>query len=147
MSHIKQGPHQSAVELFNIGQAAEHSGVTSKMIRYYESIGLLAEAPRSASGYRLYSQNEVKSLQFIKRARDLGFSLERIRQLLGLWADGSRKSADVKALARVYISELDNDIRKLKSIREQLSNLADCCNGDSRPDCPILDDLAAVVQH
>jgi MerR family copper efflux transcriptional regulator len=127
---------------FNIGEAAKASGVTAKMIRYYESVGLLRPAQRSAAGYRRYGRTDVQALRFIRRARDLGFSLDRIRTLLGLWEDGSRQSADVKRLATQYIAELDQDIRKLQSIRDQLQHLAHCCHGDSRPDCPILDELA-----
>lgn len=126
----------------NIGQASAESGVTAKMIRYYESIGLLAPAARSESGYRQYSPKDVQSLRFIKRSRDLGFPLERIKALLGLWQDTSRKSRDVKYLAREHIAGLDEHIAKLQSIRDELEHLADCCHGDNRPDCPILADLA-----
>jgi MerR family copper efflux transcriptional regulator len=129
----------------NIGQAAEASGVTAKMIRYYESIGLITEANRTDAGYRQYTENEVQTLRFIKRSRDLGFSVERIRTLLGLWEDRTRKSSDVKKLARQYIAELEQDIEKLQSIRDQLQHMADCCHGDHRPDCPILDDLAKTT--
>jgi MerR family copper efflux transcriptional regulator len=130
----------------NIGQAAEASGVSAKMIRYYESIGLISEANRTDSGYRQYTDKDVQTLRFIKRSRDLGFSIDRIKTLLGLWEDHGRKSADVKKLARQYIAELDQDIEKLQSIRDQLQHLANSCHGDSRPDCPILDELAAVRQ-
>jgi MerR family copper efflux transcriptional regulator len=126
----------------NIGQAASASGVKAKMIRYYESIGLIAEAGRTDAGYRQYSENEVQTLRFIRRARDLGFSLERVKTLLGLWGDRERKSADVQELARQYIAELDEDIAKLQSIRGQLQHLSNCCHGNDRPECPILDDLA-----
>jgi MerR family copper efflux transcriptional regulator len=129
----------------NIGQAAEASGVTAKMIRYYEGIGLIAEANRTDAGYRQYTENEVKTLRFIKRSRDLGFSVERIKTLLGLWQDRSRKSSDVKKLAHQYIAELDQDIAKLQSIRNELQHMADCCQGNHRPDCPILDDLAKTA--
>lgn len=125
----------------NIGQAAGASGVTAKMIRYYESIGLISEASRSDSGYRQYAPNQVQTLRFVKRARDLGFSLERIKILIGLWEDKARHSADVKKLARQYIAELDQDIVKLQSIRDQLDHLVRNCHGDHRPDCPILDGL------
>ena len=128
----------------NIGEAARASGVTPKMIRYYESIGLIEAARRSDAGYRRYGGNDVQSLRFIKRARELGFSVERIRTLLELWSDRSRRSADVKQLAQRYIEELDRDIEKLQSIRNQLQHLAHCCQGDNRPDCPILEDLAGV---
>ncbi|MDQ9170068.1 Cu(I)-responsive transcriptional regulator [Oxalobacteraceae bacterium R-40] len=131
----------------NIGQAADASGVSAKMIRYYESIGLIAAAHRTDSGYRQYSDNEVQALRFIKRARDLGFSIERIKTLLGLWGDRGRKSADVKKLARQYIAELDQDIEKLQSIRNELEHLVHGCQGNNRPECPILDDLARPGCH
>jgi len=127
----------------NIGNAAKASGVTSKMIRYYESIGLVGKAERTESGYRQYTDKEIQTLRFIKRSRDLGFSLERIKTLLELWQDKTRKSADVKKLARQYIIELDQDIEKLRSIRDQLQHMSDCCRGDNRADCPIIDDLAS----
>lgn len=126
----------------NIGQTADASGVSAKMIRYYESIGLIAAANRTESGYRQYSDKDVQTLRFIKRARDLGFSIERIKTLIGLWQDQERKSADVKKMARQYIAELDQDIAKLQSIRNELEHLAHCCQGNQRPECPILDDLA-----
>lgn len=128
--------------MMHIGEASHASGVSAKTIRYYESIGLLQAAHRSDSGYRQYSEEDVQTLRFIKRSRDLGFSLERIDTLLGLWKDRERKSADVKALARQHIAELDEDIRKLQSIRDQLEHLSACCQGDNRPGCPILEDLA-----
>lgn len=128
----------------NIGQAAASSGVTAKMVRYYESIGLIGQAHRTETGYRQYTERDVQTLRFIKRSRDLGFSIERIRTLLSLWQETSRKSADVKQLAEQYVAELDRDIAKLESIREQLRQLARCCHGDNRPDCPILDGLATA---
>ncbi|WP_194712128.1 Cu(I)-responsive transcriptional regulator [Noviherbaspirillum soli] len=131
----------------NIGQAAEASGVNAKMIRYYESIGLVSEASRTESGYRQYNEKDIQALRFIKRSRELGFSIERIKTLLALWDDRGRKSADVKKLARLYIEELDQDIQKLQSIRDQLEHLASHCRGDHRPDCPILDDLAIEHHH
>jgi MerR family copper efflux transcriptional regulator len=112
------------------------------MIRYYESIGLLSVASRTGSGYRQYTDKDVQTLRFIKRSRDLGFSIERIKTLLSLWQDRGRQSADVKQLAQRYIVELEEDIRNLQSIRNQLQNVANNCHGDDRPDCPILDDLA-----
>lgn len=136
-------PSQLQEAGMHIGAAAEASGVNPKMIRYYESVGLIRAVERSDAGYRQYDPKSIQALRFIKRSRDLGFSIERIRMLLALWADGSRKSADVKHLANVYIEELDRDIAKLASIRDQLRHLAHCCQGDNRPDCPILDDLAA----
>ncbi|HWL28099.1 MAG TPA: Cu(I)-responsive transcriptional regulator [Burkholderiaceae bacterium] len=127
----------------NIGQAALQSGVSAKMIRYYEQCGLLEPAHRSQSNYRQYGSKDVQALRFIKRSRDLGFSLERIRTLLALWNDTGRRSVDVKALARQYIQELNDDIVKLQSIRDELERLAACCHGDDRPDCPILTELAS----
>jgi MerR family copper efflux transcriptional regulator len=129
----------------NIGQAAQASGVHAKMIRYYEEIDLLSNIKRTPSGYRQYSDRDVQMLRFIKRSRDLGFSLDRIRQLLALWQDTHRKSSDVKALAEQYMQELDDDIAKLQSIREQIALLSNCCHGDNRPDCPILDKLAETT--
>lgn len=131
----------------NIGQAAEASGVSAKMIRYYEGIGLIAKAGRNDAGYRKYLENEVQTLRFIKRSRDLGFSVARIKTLLGLWNDRGRKSADVKNLARQYVVELNQDIEKLQSIRDQIEHLSDCCQGNNRPDCPILDDLAKPLSE
>jgi MerR family copper efflux transcriptional regulator len=131
----------------NIGQAAEAAGVNAKMIRYYESIGLISAASRTGSGYRQYNEKDIRTLRFIRRSRDLGFSIERIKTLLSLWEDRGRKSADVKQLAGQYIAELDRDIEKLQSIRDQLRHLADCCHGDQRPDCPIIEDLAAGLRH
>ena len=126
----------------NIGQAADASGVSAKMIRYYESIDLVAAADRTDSGYRQYSSKDVQTLRFIKRSRDLGFSIERIKTLLSLWQDRGRHSADVKELAERHIAELDEDIAKLQSIRDQLRHMANNCHGDGHPDCPILDELA-----
>lgn len=122
----------------NIGQAAKKSGLTAKMIRYYESIGLLPEAGRSDSGYRQYSQQDLHSLAFIRRSRDLGFSLEEVGKLLQLWQDRGRASADVKALARDHIDELNRKIAELVGLRDTLQELVDHCQGDDRPDCPIL---------
>ncbi|WP_442597993.1 Cu(I)-responsive transcriptional regulator [Parapusillimonas sp. JC17] len=127
----------------NIGEASEASAVSRKMIRYYESIGLIQPARRSDAGYRKYGANDVQTLRFIKRSRELGFSLDRIRTLIGLWEDTTRQSADVKQLAQQHIAELDSDIAKLQSIRDQLAHLVNCCHGDSRPECPILADLGA----
>ena len=126
----------------NIGQAARRSGLSAKMIRYYESIGLLKPALRSDSGYRLYQQEDLHSLAFIKRSRDLGFSLEEVARLLTLWQDRQRASADVKALAMQHIDELNRRIEELVSLRDTLGELVSHCQGDERPDCPILKDLA-----
>ena len=126
----------------NIGQAARRSGLSTKMIRYYESIGLLKPATRSDSGYRLYQAEDLHSLVFIKRSRDLGFSLEEVGKLMTLWQDRQRASADVKALAMQHIDELNRRIEELMSLRDTLGELVSHCQGDDRPDCPILKDLA-----
>jgi MerR family copper efflux transcriptional regulator len=125
----------------NIGQAAKTSGLSSKMIRYYESIGLLAAAHRSDSGYRVYMQDDLHTLAFIKRSRDLGFSLEEVGKLLTLWHDRGRASAEVKALAQEHIAQLDQKISELAGLRDTLQHLVAHCHGDDRPDCPILQDL------
>ncbi|MBB2497473.1 Cu(I)-responsive transcriptional regulator [Aquipseudomonas ullengensis] len=125
----------------NIGQAAKQSGLSAKMIRYYESIGLLQPAGRSDSGYRLYGAQDLHVLAFIKRSRDLGFSLEEVGKLLALWQDRDRASADVKALAQAHISELNRKIEELSSLRDTLTDLVQHCQGDHRPDCPILKGL------
>ncbi|WUR11859.1 Cu(I)-responsive transcriptional regulator [[Empedobacter] haloabium] len=129
----------------NIGQAATASGVSAKMIRYYESIGLLPAAARTDSGYRVYGERELHVLRFIRRARKLGFSLERIAELLSLWRDDSRASADVKRIALAHVTELEERIRELTEMRDTLATLAACCHGDDRPDCPILQTLGSNV--
>lgn len=127
----------------NIGDAAKVSGVSAKMIRHYEAIGLVKAPRRTESGYRLYSEQDVRVLQFIHRGRALGFSLEQIRDLLALWEDKHRASADVRALALAHIGELDRKIADMQAMRRTLESLATSCHGDARSDCPILDDLAA----
>lgn len=127
----------------NIGQAAAASGVSAKMIRYYESIGLLAKAARRENGYRDYDERDVHDLRFIKRARNLGFSVEATGELLALWRDRSRASADVKSFAMRHVSDLEAKISELQAMTRTLRHLASHCHGDARPDCPILDDLAA----
>ncbi|RZA33903.1 MAG: Cu(I)-responsive transcriptional regulator [Lysobacteraceae bacterium] len=127
----------------NIGDAAKASGVSAKMIRHYESIGLLKEAKRTGAGYRVYSDDDVRVLQFVHRGRALGFSLEQIGKLLDLWHDQGRASADVRALARAHIEELDKKIAEMEAMRRTLEALAASCHGDARSNCPILDDLAA----
>lgn len=126
----------------NIGQAAQASGVTAKMIRYYESIGLVSESRRTEAGYRIYGEKDLHALRFIKRARKLGFSLEQIRDLLSLWQDSERASADVKKIALSHVDELNQRIRELTEMRDTLATLASCCHGDQRPDCPILKTLS-----
>ena len=124
--------------MMNIGQAAKASGISSKMLRHYEAIGLIKNSQRTLSGYRTYSENDIRTLRFIKQARILGFSLEQIGQLMSLWQDRSRASADVKALAQVHIRELTQKINELSSMRDALETLAHACHGDERPECPIL---------
>ena len=128
----------------NIGQAAQASGVTAKMIRYYESIGLMPPSPRSEAGYRRYSEQDLHLLRFIRQARRLGFGIDQIRQLLALWQDRGRSSAQVKALAQSHVDELNQRIGELVAMRDTLSHLAMHCHGDDRPDCPILDGLASA---
>jgi len=126
----------------NIGEAAEASGISAKMIRYYESIGLIPAPARSAAGYRIYADPDVHRLRFIRRARDLGFSVKRIAQLLALWQDRSRSSADVKRLALAHVEELERKAQDLQEMAETLKHLARTCHGDARPDCPIIASLA-----
>jgi MerR family copper efflux transcriptional regulator len=128
--------------MLNIGEAAQASGVSAKMIRHYESIGLLPAARRTASGYRVYDAQDVRLLQFIHRGRALGFSLEKIADLLALWQDQDRASADVRRLAEQHIAELNRKIEELQAMKRTLETLAHSCHGDQRSDCPILDDLA-----
>ncbi len=125
----------------NIGEASKASGVSAKMIRYYEQTGLIPPAERSESGYRGYAQSDVHRLRFIRRARDLGFSVAEIGDLLGLWNDRSRQSADVKRLAQAHIAELEQRIHSLRQMADTLQTLVRCCAGDNRPDCPILANL------
>lgn len=126
-----------------IGEAAAASGVSAKMIRYYEGIGLIAPATRTASGYRSYGEREVHVLRFIRRARDLGFSVEGIAELLSLWTDRGRPSREVRRLAKAQIGRLEARIAELEAMRDTLGRLVACCAGDDRPDCPILADLEA----
>ena len=136
-----------------IGEAAKLTGVTAKMIRHYETIGLIPEADRRNSNYRDYGHHDVHRLGFIRRARDLGFSMEEIRNLLRLWDDTERTSSDVKALALSHMADLEAKIAMLGEMRATLGALADACDGDHRPDCPIIESLAgprqptATVRH
>ena len=125
-----------------IGQVARASGASAKMIRHYESIGLVAPADRRASNYRDYSDEDVHRLRFIRRARDLGFPIERIRDLLALWSDRGRSSADVKRIALDHVTELEGRIAEMRSMAETLRGLAQACAGNARPDCPIIEGLA-----
>ena len=129
----------------NIGQASKASGVSVKMIRYYESIGLIDAPLRTESGYRVYSDSQVHALRFISQARDLGFSVEQMGDLLALWRDRSRASADVKAIALQHIEALQAKARALQAMSDTLKHLADHCHGDDRPDCPIIEGFAAAA--
>ena len=126
-----------------IGQASRESGVSQRMIRHYEAIGLIPAASRRDSGYRDYDARDINTLRFIRRARDLGFPVEEIGRLLALWQDRGRSSAEVKALALSRAAELERKARQLDEMRRSLEHLAAHCHGDSRPDCPILKDLGS----
>lgn len=128
----------------NISEASERSDVTAKMIRYYESIGLLKPAARRVNGYRDYGADDVSILQFIRRTRDLGFSLEEVGALLALWRDRKRPSREVKRLADSHIADLERRIREMRAVVRTLRDLSQHCHGDDRSDCPILDDLSAA---
>lgn len=130
-----------------IGEAARLTGVSAKMIRHYESIGLIPSADRRESNYRDYGHHDIHRLGFIRRARDLGFSIDEIRDLLRLWGDQSRTSADVKSLTLGHITELDRRIALLTEMRDTLTHLADACDGDHRPHCPIIESLAGDGSH
>ncbi len=127
----------------NIGMASKATGVSQRMIRHYEAIGLIPKAARRDSGYRDYDDKDVHTLRFIRRARDLGFPIEEIGRLLALWQDRSRASADVKALATARAQDLKRKEEEIRAMRRTLEDLARHCHGDGRPDCPILEDLAA----
>jgi MerR family copper efflux transcriptional regulator len=126
----------------NIGEAASRSGVSAKMVRHYESLGLLPRIARTAAGYRLYGEREVHTLRFIRRARDLGFSMAEIAELLKLWQNRRRASADVKRIALAHAADLQRRVDAMSAMKATLERLAACCHGDERPDCPILDELA-----
>jgi MerR family copper efflux transcriptional regulator len=125
----------------NIGTVAEKSGVPAKTIRYYETIGLIRPAKRRPNGYRNYSVADMRTLNFIRRARSLGFSIEEVRDLLDLWRDRKRTSAAVKALALRHLEALDRKIAELEAMRKAVADLVKRCRGDNRPDCPIIEEL------
>ncbi len=129
-------------ERFPIGVAAERSGVSIKMVRHYETLGLLADVTRTEAGYRQYSEREVHALRFIRRSRDLGFSMAEIAELLKLWQNRQRASADVKRIALSHVADLEKRIDAMTAMKRSLQALAACCHGDERPDCPILEDLS-----
>jgi MerR family copper efflux transcriptional regulator len=134
---------EERVRQHNIGAAARLTGVSAKMIRHYEAIGLLPHVDRTSSGYRLYGDADLHRLRFIRRARSLGFSIRDIGTLLGLWDDPRRASRDVKRLAQAQIDELERRISEMQSMQRALRELARRCHGDTRPECPVLDDLAS----
>ena len=129
----------------NIGKAAKASGVSAKMIRHYESIGLLPGADRSANGYRDYGTDDLHRLKFVRRARELGFSMERIRDLLSLWSDRDKGNAEVRAVANAHIAELETQALRLQEMIGTLRSLVRSCRGESRADCPIIADLGGGV--
>ena len=126
----------------NIGEAASRSGVSAKMVRHYESLGLLATVARTPAGYRQYGMAEVHTLRFIRRGRELGFSMAEIGELLKLWQNRRRASGDVKRIAQAHVADLDRRIAEMTGMRRTLEALVHCCHGNERPDCPILDELA-----
>lgn len=126
----------------NIGEAAKASGINAKLIRHYESIGLIPKASRTDAGYRTYSEADVHILTFVKRSRGLGFSMKEIKKLIGLWRNRSRTSADVKALAQTHIQSMELKIEELQAMVKTLKHLSRNCHGDNRPDCPIIDGLS-----
>ena len=130
-------------DLYNIGQAAKASGISAKMIRHYEEVGLMPAASRTLSGYRTYNHQDVHMLRFIRHSRDLGFSIKQIADLLSLWRDKNRASSKVKSLAAEHIEMLNKKIEELSAMKSELSRLVSCCHGDGRPDCPILDSLSS----
>ena len=147
MESVRHPEHSDALRAgyVDIGEAASASGVSAKMIRHYEQIGLVPAAGRTAAGYRVYAASDVHRLRFVKRARDLGFSMAEIGQLLALWNDRRRKSSEVKRLAMKHVAELERKIAELQSMRGTLVALAHHCHGDERPDCPILERLEGAA--
>jgi MerR family copper efflux transcriptional regulator len=129
--------------LFNIGEAARRSGVSAKMARHYESLGLLPAVHRTEAGYRQYGEREVHTLRFIRRARDLGFSMAEIEQLLKLWQNRRRSSSEVRRIASRHVDDLARKLAEMEAMKRSLEHLVHCCHGDERPDCPILDELGA----
>jgi len=128
----------------NIGQASKVSGVSTKMIRYYDEIGLVRPASRTGSNYREYDETQVNELRFIRRARALGFAVPEIEHLLSLWRDRARPSREVKAIAERHLADLDARIAEMQAMADTLRQLSDCCAGDDRPNCPILEDLTGI---
>lgn len=142
MQSLPEAGQQQGSYPVNIGEAARRSGVSAKMLRYYETLGLLGQVNRTDSGYRQYSAGEVHTLRFIKRSRDLGFSMAEVADLVGLWQDRGRSSANVKRIAQKHVDDLGVRIAAMQAMQRTLQDLLCHCHGDARPDCPILDDLA-----
>src|SRR5918995_4700172 len=144
MGRVEHLEHAEALErgLMDIGRASKASGVSVKMIRHYEAIGLVPKVARTFANYRVYRESDVHTLRFVRRARALGFSMDDIQELLGLWQNKSRSSASVKKLVGKHVDELNRKIAQLKAMVDTLEHLAKHCHGDHRPDCPILDDLS-----
>ena len=130
---------------FNIGEASRRSGVSTKMVRHYESLGLLPGVNRTDAGYRQYTDKDVHTLRFVRRGRSLGFSMDEIAQLLKLWQDKRRASSNVKRIALAHAADLGRRIAEMEGMKRTLEGLADCCQGNDRPDCPILEELAEVA--
>lgn len=126
----------------NIGEAARASGVSAKMIRHYEETGVVPASPRTLAGYRLYREADVHTLRFVQRARELGFPVKEIKELVGLWTNRRRSSADVQRVAKRHLAALERKIGQMEAMRGTLRHLVGACHGDDRPECPILDDLA-----
>jgi Cu(I)-responsive transcriptional regulator len=131
------------MDIMNIGNAADASGVSAKMIRHYETLGLIPKAKRTVSGYRTYSESDIHTLRFVRQARDLGFSTTEIHDLLGLWRNRRRPSSEVRKLAEAHLRELDQRLSELQAMRATIEHLVHSCHGDDRPECPILETLAA----
>jgi MerR family copper efflux transcriptional regulator len=145
IASTRDGGRKADMEPMNIGQAAKASGVSAKMIRHYESIGLIPAAARTDAGYRLYGARDIHTLNFVRHARDLGFSLAQVGELVGLWQDRARPSRQVKALAEAHIQALEKKAQELLAMKATLETLVHCCHGDDRPDCPILETLARNI--
>jgi MerR family copper efflux transcriptional regulator len=126
----------------NIGELAKETGIVAKTIRYYESVGLLAAPPRSGGNYRIYGERDLATLRFVQRARNLGFSVKEVGDLVALWQDRQRASADVRALATAHLGEIERKLKELEAMRATLDHLIKRCHGNKRPDCPIIDELA-----
>ena len=146
VEHADQLSHSDGSDFYRISEAAEASGLSAKMIRYYESVKLIPEPKRTYGNYRVYGSSDVHTLRFIKRARDLGFSMAQVKALLDLWQQ-KRPSAEIKNLALEHLENLETRISDLEMMRNTLRNLAETCHGDDKADCPILDDLSGSVSE